>query len=177
MGSLSLSYSFPFPFPLHFAFLLLHFLTLLSGLSNVEIEELIEMDKNYLSRLELRKEIMKQHRDMVRQADPTLTPAINELYTFLTSVYLPTRFPTMFSVTRNWRGLLNHVTEETLPLTPPKDPIETLELIGANLDEDFLFLDKSEDGDGYVLRGFVTCFPSGFNTREKLRLKLRDIHG
>lgn len=69
------------------------------------------------------------------------------------------------------------MTEETLPLTPPKDPIATLELIGANLDEDFLFLNKSEDGDGYVLRGFVTCFPSGFNTREKLGLKLRDIHG
>jgi hypothetical protein len=26
------------------------------------------------------------------------------------------------------------------------------------------------------LQGYVTCFPAGFNTKEKFGLKLRDIH-
>lgn len=27
-----------------------------------------------------------------------------------------------------------------------------------------------------MLKGFVTCFPNGFNTATKLNLELRDIH-
>lgn len=44
------------------------------------------------------------------------------------------------------------------------------------MDEDILILLPSDDGDGYSLKGFVNCFPAGFNTKEKLGLKLRDIH-
>ncbi|GLI78784.1 hypothetical protein PoHVEF18_007105 [Penicillium ochrochloron] len=35
---------------------------------------------------------------------------------------------------------------------------------------------KPADGDSVTLKGFVTCFPNGFNTAKKLNLKLRDIH-
>lgn len=45
------------------------------------------------------------------------------------------------------------------------------------MDEDFLLLLKAEDGDGYVLSGFVTCFPAGFDTKKKFGMRLRDIHG
>lgn len=144
------------------------------ALTNSTISELVEMDKTYLTRLALRKQIMQDHHSIVLQADPSISPAVNELYTWLFSVYLPTRFPTMFSLGTS--NLLNHATSESIPLTPPSDPIKALEILGGNIDDDFLFLLPSEDGDGYVLKGFVTCFPSGFNTKEKFGLKLRDIH-
>lgn len=133
------------------------------------------MDRNYLDRLTLRKQIMREHHDIVVQATPTAKPAIDELYAWLVASYLPTRYPTMFSVVPP-RGLLNRATSQSLPLQPPQDPARALEILGENLDEDFLVLLPSEDGDGYVLEGYVACFPAGFNPREKLGLKLRDIH-
>ena len=132
------------------------------------------MDHNYLSRLELRKQIIKDHHEIVIQASPTVKPAIDELYTWLTNTYLPTRFPTMFTLSPS--GLFSHATSQTLPRHPPSDPAQTFQILGENLDDEFIILLPSEDGDGYALKGFVTCFPSGFNTKEKFGLKLREIH-
>jgi Protein of unknown function (DUF3445) len=146
------------------------------GLTNTTFSDLIQIDSNYLSRLHLRTQIIHDHHSIAIQASPTITPAVNELYTWITNTYLPTRFPTLFALSPSTTSLLNHATHLTLPLTPPQDPIKTLEILGKNLDEDILFLLPSSDGDGYVLRGYVTCFPSGFNTKEKFGLKLRDIH-
>ena len=145
-----------------------------TGLSNSNLPELIEMDRNYLSRLELRKQIIQDHHEIVIQASPTVKSAIDELYTWLAGTYLPARFPTMFTLSPS--GLLNNATSETLPLQPPSDPAQTFQILGENLDDEFLILLPSEDGDGYCLKRFVTCFLSGFNTKEKFGLKLRDIH-
>jgi hypothetical protein len=134
------------------------------------------MDKNYLSRLTLRKEIMRANPATVLQAHPACIPAINELYTFLFSTYLPQRFPRIF-IPSSASAVNNTANGSSIPLLPSSDPIETLSRIGANLDEEFLLLLKAEDDDGYVLRGFVTCFPSGFDTEKKLGLRLREIHG
>jgi Protein of unknown function (DUF3445) len=124
--------------------------------------------------LSLRKQIIRDHHEIAVQAHPSIKPAVNELYTWLVTSYLSTRFPTLFTIYS--ASLHNHATSQTLPLSPPEDPIKVLEILGENLGEDFLLLLPSEDGDGYVLNGFVTCFPAGFNTLEKFRKKLRDIH-
>ncbi|TVY27415.1 hypothetical protein LHYA1_G004188 [Lachnellula hyalina] len=144
------------------------------GISNLSLSELIEIDRNYLSRIKIRKQIIQDHHDTVIQASPASRTALNELYTWLTGSYLPTRFPSMFTLSPT--HLLNLVTSESLPLQPPTDPIQTFELLGNNLDEDFVLLLPSSDGDQYELKGFVTCFPSGFNTKEKFGMTLRDIH-
>ncbi|CZT04640.1 uncharacterized protein RAG0_11036 [Rhynchosporium agropyri] len=144
------------------------------GVSACTFSEFIEMDRNYLDRITLRKEIMREHHDIAIQAKPEVKPAIDELYTWLLNEYLPTRYPTMFSVTS--LGLLNHTTSTHIPFQPSPDPAKTFEILGENLDEDFLILLASDDGDSYMLKGFVNCFPAGFNTKDKLGLKLRDIH-
>lgn len=132
------------------------------------------MDQNYLSRIALRKQIIKDHHDIAIQASASVKPGLDEFYTWLINVYLPTRFPTMFSLTPT--HLLNHATGGQLPLSPALDPVTTFEILGENLDEDLLILLPSDDGDGYVLSGYLTCFPNGFNTKEKFGMKLRDIH-
>jgi hypothetical protein len=149
-----------------------------TGLTNTTFSELIQIDSNYLSRLALRKQIIRDHHEIAIQADPSITPAVNELYTWLVGSYLPTRFPTLFTLspTTSPISVLNHATSLSLPVTPPSDPIKVLEILGSNLEEDFLLLLPSEDGDGYKLRGYVTCFPAGFNTLEKFGKKLREIH-
>ncbi|KAH8657541.1 hypothetical protein BGZ60DRAFT_545170 [Tricladium varicosporioides] len=145
-----------------------------AGLSNSNLSELIEVDHTYLSRLETRKQILKDHHDIAIQASPAIKPATDELYIWLTGTYLPTRFPTMFS--RSDSGVINRATGLTLPIEPPVDPVHTFKILGENIDNDFLLLLPSEDGDGYVLKGYVTCFPAGFNTKDKFEKKLRDIH-
>ena len=74
------------------------------------------------------------------------------------------------------KNLLNLATNNCLPLQPPEDPVKTFEILGENIDDDFLLLLKDEEQDSYVLKGFVTCFPAGFNTQEKLDMALKDIH-
>ena len=132
------------------------------------------MDSNYLARINLRQQIMRDHNEISIQASPAIYPAIDELYTWLINIYLPTRFPRMFTLSTS--GLFNHATSLHLPIRTPSDPVKAFEILGENLDEDFLILLPSEDGDGYRLKGYVTCFPSGFNTKEKFEMKLRDIH-
>jgi hypothetical protein len=146
------------------------------GLTTTTFSDLLQIDSNYLTRLHLRTQIIKGHHSITIQASPTITPAVNELYTWLVTTYLPTRFPSLFTISPSNSSLLNHATSLSLPLTPSSSPIQTLELLGQNLDEDFLFLLPSPDGDGYILQGYVTCFPAGFNTKKKFGLKLRDIH-
>lgn len=68
------------------------------------------------------------------------------------------------------------VTDEIFSLSPEGNPLDTLRVMGGLIEDDLLFLMPSDDGDGFTLRGFVTCFPNGFNTSKKLGLKLRDIH-
>jgi hypothetical protein len=151
-------------------------LTIPTGLINITFSELIQIDQNYLTRLTLRRQIIHDHHEIAIQASPSITPAITELYTWLVTIYLPTRFPTLFTLSPTTSTLINYATSQPLPLKAPSDPIKTFELLGANLEEDFLLLLPSEDGDGYSLKGYVTCFPSGFNTKEKFEKKLRDIH-
>ena len=46
-----------------------------------------------------------------------------------------------------------------------------------SVDEDFLMLLPSPDGDGYSLQAFVWLYPVGFDPQDKLGMKLRNAHG
>ena len=143
------------------------------------MNELIEMDKNYLERITLRKKLIEEHSEIVSAAEETAKPAVDEFYVWLVGTYLPTRFPLMFQLQQqDGKVTLLHstVTGEYCSLEPEANPLITLRIMGGLIDDDLLFLLPSEDGDGYTLKAFITCFPNGFNTAKKLNLKLRDIH-
>lgn len=138
------------------------------------------MDRNYLDRITLRKSIMAQHPDNVLAGDESARAAVHEFYIWLVGTYLPTRYPRMFQLVQTGKGEFTHLhnlpADESIPLSPPDHPIDTLMVLGGLVEDDFLFLLPSDDGDGYTLKAFVTCFPNGFNTASKFNLKLRDIH-
>lgn len=138
------------------------------------------MDKNYLERITLRKRIMAEHTETVLGATDGVKAAVDEFYTWLVGTYLPTRYPTMFTLLpatdEKPAHLHSLVTDEQYPILPQSDPKDTLRSMGGLTDDDLLFLLPSDDGDSVTLKGFVTCCPNGFNTAEKLNLKLRDIH-
>ena len=152
----------------------------LKGIQEATVNELIEMDKNYLDRIMLRRKLMEEHPNTVLASEHSVKLAVDEFYTWLLRHYLPVRYPSMFQLQSSCGNeaefLKNLVTDEELPLSPSQDPWDTLKILGGLVDDDFLFLMPSEDGDGFTLKGLVTCFPNGFNTSKKLNMKLRDIH-
>lgn len=148
----------------------------LSAIENATLSDLIAMDNTYRSRLEIRTQLIKHERHEVLACNPKAYPAVLELYTWLTNTYLPSRFPTIF--TAKDQSLHNTVTGTQLPLDL-SNAEEALQLMGENIDDEFLFLlpsDRHEDERKYRLEAFINCFPSGFNTRSKLDLLLADIH-
>jgi len=68
----------------------------------------------------------------------------------------------------------NHTSTNTYPIVPQSAP-NALRALGENLDEDFVFLLPSDDGD-WTVSAFVVCFPNGFGLGEKLGWKMGDMH-
>lgn len=164
-----------------------------SALSHLDPSDFLLMDKNYPSRLEYRKSIMKLHRPNVlaMHDNPLISFAIREFYTFLMGTYLPLRFPIMFKLheadyeTGKSFMLENRVTGEIHPATVSRTTQGTslLETLGKTLDEDFLFLlpeeqpeSEKEQDPKYILQAYITVCPSGFNPSEKLGKRLAAIH-
>ncbi|KAF2660495.1 hypothetical protein K491DRAFT_61171 [Lophiostoma macrostomum CBS 122681] len=146
------------------------------SIENTTMSDLIAMDNTYRSRISLRRQLLLEKQDDVLRHNPVVEPAVTEFYTWLIQTYLPRRHPTLFTLSNS--GLYNHVTAETLPLQPSSTEA-ALQLIGSHVDTDFLFLlpiPSGPDEGKYRLEGFITCFPSGFDTTQKLGLKLADIH-
>ncbi|KAF2745200.1 hypothetical protein M011DRAFT_479350 [Sporormia fimetaria CBS 119925] len=160
-----------------------YFLTM--AIQNTTMSDLVAKDKTYKERIALRRHLLQTQKDdvLAYTLNPEIWPAVQEFYIWIVGTYLPQRFPTLYTLTP--QGLVNKVTNETLPLSPSS--IDTaLEILGAHIDDDFLFLlpepcttqvqDESAQPK-YRLEAFITCFPSGFRTRLKLGLNLAGIHG
>lgn len=107
---------------------------------------------------------------------PAAEPMVRELYAYLVTHYLPRRYPTVFRLDAAAGSLVNGALGERLPLASPADIVETLRLLALVVDEDFLMLLPSPDGDGYSLQAFVWMYPVGFDPVDKMGMKLRDAH-
>ncbi|KAB8202882.1 hypothetical protein BDV34DRAFT_144786 [Aspergillus parasiticus] len=138
------------------------------------------------------------------ETDPRIYAAIRELYVFVVGTYLPTRYPQMFRLTSQPSDANKKTGTETKTIlesmvTGEKTPLhfddhepgsrtgrKELETLGTLVDEEFLILlpessptDSSSNQGGsekYILEAYTTFFPSGFDTRKKLGLRLASIH-
>lgn len=168
------------------------------ALQSCELSDLVAVDKTYLDRIKDRRDLIATRCDDVVRCNPIAKDAVDELYTWIFSIYLPKRFPTMFSLVPSEKGpskyLLNRITNENVDLTPSPDPIESLKTLGRHIDNEFLILlptasptpsapppqkkilPTQTPGEAYHLHAFTLCYPSGFDTVQKLGLPLAAIH-
>jgi hypothetical protein len=169
------------------------------ALQACKLSDLVAIDKTYLERIKDRRNLIATRCEDVIRCNPVAKEAVDELYAWVFSTYLPQRFPTMFELVFSEKGtsryLKNRVTNEQIPLEAPETPIESLKTLGRHIDNDFLFLlptsspsptqtqtkihpATKEDVDiiKYHLHAFTLCNPSGFNTVLKLGLPLNLIH-
>lgn len=150
------------------------------AIENTTLSDLIAMDNTFPTRCTIRKSLIEKESHEVLACTPKAIPAVLELYTWLTTTYLPTRFPSVY--TPAGMHLRNNVTGSLLPLNLAatlENAECALQLLGENIDDEFLLLlpsDAPSDGGKYRLEAFINCFPSGFNTRSKLGLLLSEIH-
>jgi hypothetical protein len=155
--------------------------TCFTALENLPLLDLIAMDSTFTSRMQLRRRLMDDHPAETKQCNPVAEAAVLEFYDWMVRTYLPGRFPTVYELITGptEQGLLNKISNTHLPLTP-ESPEQALDTLGEHVDTDFLFLIPSTNPvDGspiYHLEAFVTCFPSGFSTREKCGKPLASIH-
>jgi len=162
------------------------------ALENCPISELIENDNTYMNRIKHRKDLMNAHPIETYQCNDVCEPAVLELYEWMMGTYLPTRFPTMYQalsagqvpqdvkLTTGLGPCLHNIPANTyIPLSAPSGT-SALYSLGANIDTDILLLlPSSTSSDNipiYHLQAYVTCFPSGFATQDKLGLPLAGIH-
>lgn len=126
------------------------------ALENLEPSELIPMDNTYKERIDLRRQLLREHYDVILgvnkkksgEEDPRTRAAVSELYEFVVETYLPTRYPKMFKLleTKFDSGkttfVQNLVTKEMLPttLSPNRPTISALEMLAKTVDEEMLIL-------------------------------------
>ncbi|RDA86300.1 hypothetical protein CP532_5674 [Ophiocordyceps camponoti-leonardi (nom. inval.)] len=137
--------------------------------------DLITIDKTYLGRVTLRRQLLRRHGNMLHGCAAGGEDAVRELYGFLMGHYLPARFPTIFDLSQDKLQMRNLVTGETHPTTASADATTALRTIGGTVEEDMFLVRETSDGHRSV--AFVCCFPAGFDPSTKLDKLLKDIHG
>ncbi|EER26447.1 hypothetical protein CPC735_006190 [Coccidioides posadasii C735 delta SOWgp] len=126
------------------------------ALENLDPSELIPMDNTYKERIDIRRQLLKDHYDVVLgvnknklgEEDPRVRAAVGELYQFVLGNYLPTRYPKMFKLLEaNFESgktmlVQNQITREMLPttLSPGRPTIMALETLAKTVDEEMLIL-------------------------------------
>ncbi|KAK5659198.1 hypothetical protein OQA88_1289 [Cercophora sp. LCS_1] len=148
------------------------------ALQNTTPSDLITMDNTYRSRVLARRATLATHPSTALGCTPQGHAPVAELYRYLLSVYLPARYPTVFSLQPSSNTFVNLVTGLTAPLNAPDDPLEALKILGETVEEDlFLLLKQGEENREHRSVAVVCCHPSGFDPSEKVGKRLAEIHG
>ncbi|KAH6645772.1 hypothetical protein BKA67DRAFT_582327 [Truncatella angustata] len=150
-----------------------YFITMaMSGVRTAKPADLIMIDHNYLERLEIRQETLRNHAEKTLGCLPVGTAAVQEVYSYLLDSYLPVRYPLMFM--KDEKKFFNRVTNTAFPLVPPADPVEALRLMAANVEDDMFILQQEPQGHRCIAA--MCTSPSGFDPSQKLGKLLKDIH-
>ena len=100
--------------------------------------------------------------------------AVQEVYSYLLSDYLPSRYPETFSLSEDGKMFRNQATGKSFPCLAPSDSLESLKILGETVEDDMFLLKQTEEGHKTV--AFLCCFPAGFDPSTKLGKLLKDVH-
>ncbi|KAL6719244.1 hypothetical protein ACLMJK_003481 [Lecanora helva] len=144
------------------------------GIGKSAKEDWIRIDRNYLDRINLRKQLLEEF-PTVCMADMEVShPAIRELYEEVILEVLPKRYPSMFKISRDTFSNVitgsRHCISATL-----QDPNAMLRQLGENVEEDFYLMIPNIERE-FILGGCVACFPQGLHPANKVGLSVSRIH-
>ena len=136
------------------------------ALTAAPMDEMIELDALYPSQMAERARLLEEHRYEVFAALPGSASACAEVLARLGGL-LPRRFPEVFAAEDG--AIVNRLMEERWSLRDP--PLHPLEVAGRLVQEDLCLI-----ADGPMLSAGIVCFPSRWRLREKIGLRLPDVH-
>ncbi|RDW86553.1 heme-dependent oxidative N-demethylase family protein [Aspergillus mulundensis] len=112
------------------------------AITNLNLSDLIPMDKTYLSRLSLRKDLLAQHADVVRGVNiqahnpaknEEIREALCEWYEYAMGTYLPERYPSMFRIVSGDTEKRGTMLESLVTgLRVPIDPEELMHTVSTS---------------------------------------------
>jgi dimethylamine monooxygenase subunit A len=137
------------------------------GLRALDLEEWIEIDRDFDEQMAERDRLLTERRDEVFAALPESAAGQEEVLELLLD-HLPARFPSHFG--RSGADLLCRRTGERLR----SDPARPLLAVGQMVQEDFCLMQKSPAG--YRLVAAILCFPAHWRLADKLGRPLDAIH-
>ncbi|KAJ5110949.1 hypothetical protein N7532_001484 [Penicillium argentinense] len=148
-------------------------LTKMTAIKSEPISDLITIDNQYLDRVTARRTIISKYDKTVHGCLKGGESAVYELYSFLLTHFLPSRFPDLFTLTE--KAFHNKVTGKSFPTSPPQDPELCLRILAETIEEDIFLLKETKTT--HICLAFACCFPTGFDPSAKLGLDLKGIHG
>ncbi|KAF2647687.1 hypothetical protein K491DRAFT_709108 [Lophiostoma macrostomum CBS 122681] len=146
------------------------------GLKRMDVEDWIEIDKTYMERYRLKKDLFENHREDVMQIQDGVEDAAFEALELLINV-LPKRYPTMFKKI-DGTTIQNLVTGDTWDTARGAStwekyhPMQVMSLLAT---EDFFIMHTDDEGRSSLKAG-VVCFPAGWKIKERIGHSLWQIH-
>lgn len=137
------------------------------------MSNLIQLDSEYLERTMGRRSIVQNYGKTVYGYLPGGESAVQELYSYLLTYHLPSRFPGLFNVKKN--VFENGITGARFPAEPPQDTDFCLRALAETVEEDLFLLKETETT--HLCLAFACCHPTGFDPSTKLGADLSRIHG
>jgi hypothetical protein len=137
------------------------------GLHALDLEDWIEVGRDFDQQMAERDRLLDERRDEVFAALPESAPGQAEVLALLLD-HLPARFPSLFA--RSGADLLCRRTGERLR----SDPAQPLLAAGRLVQEDFCLMQKG--ACGYRLTAAILCFPAHWRLADKLGHPLDVIH-
>ena len=145
-----------------------------AGISKSAKEDWIRIDSNYLDRINLRKQLLRDFPTVCMGDSKISHPAIRELYEEVILDLLPKRYPSMFRISRDTFFNLVTGSRHYISVTL-NDPRAMLRQLGENVEEDFYLMVPNNQRD-FILGGCVACFPQGLHPASKVGLSVSQIH-
>lgn len=146
-------------------------LMFLSALSKFDPDWWVELEQNYVTTMAARQTLRKEHGDLVFFADPGSELACRELMEMLVQ-FICKRYPQYFSLAEDKTVLHNRLLATSMDIlsTPP------LQVVFANIPEDYAIVLRNEKDGFYYLRAAMVCSSVGWDIGMKRGQALRGIH-
>ncbi|KAK2748930.1 hypothetical protein FQN57_007213 [Myotisia sp. PD_48] len=141
------------------------------SLTKMEPNWWLELENTYKDRVAERMELHKKYGKTVLDYLPGSELACKELMEMCIQ-FLCARYPQYFSLSDDKRHFSNGILDRVEDL----ETVNPIDVLMANVPEDFAIMLRDDQTGNYYLRAGATCSSLGWNLGTKIGLELHDIH-
>ncbi|KAI9710847.1 MAG: hypothetical protein M1828_002019 [Chrysothrix sp. TS-e1954] len=142
------------------------------SLTKLEADWWLEIERDYVARVEQRKQLYEEHKDLVLQYLPGSEYACKELMEHCLQ-FLCARHPTLFSLNAPHNTVF---TNRILGITTDLKAMHPLVVMLENVPEDFAIMQRDPQNGKYYFRAGMICSSLGWSVGSKIGKQLAEVH-